>query len=50
MSDEKPDDYSDAPENIIKELRATFRDEAYELLVELENALLELEKNPLIRN
>ena len=36
----------DSTEHIIKELRATFREEAYELLVELESALLELEKNP----
>ena len=31
---------------IIAKLRETFRDEAYELLAELEAALLELEKNP----
>jgi two-component system chemotaxis sensor kinase CheA len=33
-------------ENIIDKLRETFREEAYELLAELESALLELEKNP----
>jgi two-component system, chemotaxis family, sensor kinase CheA len=45
MSD-KTKDNNDSTENIIKELRATFREEAYELLAELESALLELEKNP----
>jgi len=45
MSDMPKDNY-DSTENIIKELRATFREEAYELLAELESALLELEKNP----
>jgi two-component system chemotaxis sensor kinase CheA len=45
MSDMPQDNY-DSTEQIIKELRATFREEAYELLVELESALLELEKNP----
>ncbi len=45
MSDIKQDS-PDSPENIIKELRATFREEAYDLLSELESALLELEKNP----
>jgi two-component system chemotaxis sensor kinase CheA len=45
MSD-LPHDKYDSTENIIRELRATFREEAYELLVELESALLELEKNP----
>ena len=33
-------------ENIVEKLRETFREEAYELLAELESALLELEKNP----
>jgi two-component system, chemotaxis family, sensor kinase CheA len=33
-------------DNIIERLRETFREEAYELLGELEAALLELEKNP----
>jgi len=33
-------------ERIIGELRSTFREEAYELLAELESALLELEKTP----
>jgi two-component system chemotaxis sensor kinase CheA len=32
--------------NILRELRATFRDEANELLADLESALLELEENP----
>ncbi|OGW42366.1 MAG: chemotaxis protein CheA [Nitrospirae bacterium GWD2_57_9] len=31
---------------MVRELRATFREEAYELLSELESALLELEKDP----
>ncbi len=31
---------------IVRELQATFREEAYELLTELESALLELEKKP----
>jgi two-component system chemotaxis sensor kinase CheA len=39
-------DNYDSNENIIKELRATFREESSELLAELESALLELEKNP----
>lgn len=33
-----------APDQIIQELRATFREEAYRLLTELEAALLEIEK------
>jgi two-component system, chemotaxis family, sensor kinase CheA len=33
-------------DQIVKELRATFKEEAYELLAELESALLELEKMP----
>jgi two-component system chemotaxis sensor kinase CheA len=33
-------------ERILGELRSTFREEAYELLAELESALLELEKTP----
>src|SRR5512133_2208549 len=33
-------------ENIVDKLRETCREEAYELLAELESALLELEKNP----
>ena len=45
MSD-LPHDKYDSTENIIKELRSTFREEAYELLAELESALLELEKTP----
>ncbi len=38
------EDYN--PEEMIRELRATFREEAYELLAELESALLQLEKTP----
>lgn len=41
----KPQDELSA-DQIVKELRATFREEAYELLAELESALLELEKTP----
>ena len=33
-------------DQIVKELRTTFKEEAYELLAELESALLELEKTP----
>ena len=36
----------DSPELMTAKLRATFRDEAYELLAELENALLALEEDP----
>ena len=36
----------ESPEHIIAKLRETFKDEAYELLAELEAALLELEKSP----
>ncbi len=36
----------DSAENIIAKLREAFKDEAYELLGELESALLELEKDP----
>jgi two-component system chemotaxis sensor kinase CheA len=39
-----PDDYTS--EQMVAELRATFREEAYELVAELENALLELEEVP----
>ncbi len=39
-----PEEYS--PDQIIKELRETFQEEADELLAELESALLELEKDP----
>jgi len=46
MQDNEQDGYYDSAENIIKELRTTFRDEAYELLAELESGLLELEKTP----
>ncbi len=38
------DEYT--PDQIVKELRTTFKEEAYELLAELESALLELEKTP----
>ena len=47
MDEKSQEGYYDSAENIIKELRATFREEAYELIAELESALLELEKNPL---
>jgi two-component system chemotaxis sensor kinase CheA len=46
MSEDQPETGIDSPENIVKELRATFREEANELLVELESSLLELEKAP----
>jgi len=46
MDDKFQDGYYDSAENIVKELQATFREEAYELLAELESGLLELEKNP----
>ncbi len=46
MNEDRREPDIDSPENIIKELRATFREEAYELLAELESALLELEKEP----
>jgi len=36
----------ESPEKIAEKLRATFKDEAYELCAELENALLALEENP----
>ncbi|HEX9019780.1 MAG TPA: Hpt domain-containing protein, partial [Nitrospirota bacterium] len=39
-----PDDLP--ADQIVQELRVTFQEEAYELLAELESALLELEKNP----
>ncbi len=38
--------YDDSSDKIVRDLRATFREEAYELLAELEHALLELEKDP----
>jgi two-component system chemotaxis sensor kinase CheA len=41
---DKQDDLS--ADQMVKELRATFREEAYELLTELESALLEVEKTP----
>jgi two-component system chemotaxis sensor kinase CheA len=46
MSDTRQDGNPESAENIVKELRVTFREEAYELLAELESSLLELEKNP----
>ncbi len=46
MSDKEKKVFDDSSDNIVRELRATFRDEAYELLTELESALLELEKDP----
>jgi two-component system chemotaxis sensor kinase CheA len=36
----------DSGENMVHALRVTFREEAYELVAELESALLELEKDP----
>ena len=44
QNEDGQEDFS--PDQIIKELRATFREEAYELLIELEAALLEIEKTP----
>jgi len=38
------DEYT--PDQIVKELRTTFKEEAYELVAELESALLDLEKTP----
>ena len=46
MSDKMQNCFDDSAENIVKELRATFREEAYELLAELESALLALERDP----
>src|SRR3970282_1028726 len=46
MDDHMNDQSEFSPDQIVKELRATFREEAYELLAELESALLELEKTP----
>jgi two-component system, chemotaxis family, sensor kinase CheA len=46
MNEDRHEPDIDSPENIVKELRATFREEAYELLAELESSLLELEKKP----
>jgi two-component system chemotaxis sensor kinase CheA len=40
------DNSEDAAENILPRLRELFREEAYELVAELEAALLELEKDP----
>jgi two-component system chemotaxis sensor kinase CheA len=45
--DDKLSKMDDDSADILRELRATFRDEANELLADLESALLELEKNPL---
>jgi chemotaxis protein histidine kinase CheA len=46
MDDHMNDQSEFSPDQIVKELRATFKEEAYELLAELESALLELEKTP----
>jgi two-component system chemotaxis sensor kinase CheA len=46
MGDRPEHILDDSSDNIIRELRATFKEEAYELLAELESALLELEKDP----
>lgn len=46
MSDNQNNMIDDSSDNIIRELRATFKEEAYELLAELESALLQLEKDP----
>jgi two-component system chemotaxis sensor kinase CheA len=45
MSDNRDQPFDDSSDAIIRELRATFREEAYELLAELEHALLELEND-----
>ncbi len=44
MDDRDRELMDDSPENIAAKLRETFREEAYELVAELEAALLELEK------
>lgn len=44
--DEHQNKFQDSPDDIVRDLRVTFREEAYELLAELESALLELEKDP----
>jgi len=46
MDDYMSDQSEISPDQIVKELQATFKEEAYELLAELESALLELEKTP----
>jgi two-component system chemotaxis sensor kinase CheA len=46
MAEDNPYYEEDSAENIIEKLRQTFKEEAYELLAELEAALLELEKAP----
>jgi two-component system chemotaxis sensor kinase CheA len=46
MADVRPESDGPSPEDIVRELRTTFREEAYELLAELEAALLELENSP----
>jgi two-component system chemotaxis sensor kinase CheA len=46
MSDIRQNFDDDSAENIIERLRDAFKDEAYELLTDMETALLELEKNP----
>jgi two-component system chemotaxis sensor kinase CheA len=46
MNDDREQIYDESPERMAAALRAMFQDEAYELVSELENALLELEKTP----
>lgn len=46
MTDIRDNFEDDSAENIIAKLREAFKDEAYELLGELEAAILELEKDP----
>ncbi len=46
MSEDQNPIFDESSDKIVHDLRATFREEAYELLAELENALLELEKDP----
>lgn len=46
MTDLRDHFEDDSAEHIIQKLREAFKDEAYELLAELESALLELEKDP----
>src|SRR5574341_491700 len=46
MTDIRESFEDDSAENIIARLREAFKEEAYELLADMEAALLELEKNP----
>ncbi len=46
MAEIRNNEQEESAESIIAKLRQTFKDEAYELLAELEAALLELEKDP----